>query len=54
MRMSPRSEQRFPQVCKTVPDPVIEVTSLDLLMMLEDLGGSADLDDINTSLRRPS
>lgn len=55
MRTSPRSEQKSPQLLKATPkEPVLEITSVDLLMMLEELGGTADLDDISSSLKRPS
>ena len=56
MRTSPRSEQKSAQLSKkaAASEPSLEITSVDLLMMLEELGGTADLDDISTSLRRPS
>jgi hypothetical protein len=55
MRTSPRSEQKSSQLLKAAPrEPTLEITSVDLLMMLEELGGTADLDDIASSLRKPS
>ena len=45
MRTSPRSEQRIPQFQNAPPTPVIEISSLDLLMMADEVELSPEEDD---------
>lgn len=53
MRMIPRSEQAIPQLHKLTPEPVIEVSSLDLLMLADELGFTLEFDE-SALKKRPS